>query len=164
MSLNSPNGGSEAPLRSGERDNRFAIELMFATSRSPASAEMRSNHGTVRVRMTSQALERVASMLAADGNGVLATGETVPTLTTRLDAVGSAQRDGSGTTRNFAAGPLPSGPFKPGGKSGNMQVVWRRRRQREKMCLAGTTGAPPDRCDHSVDAMRSSMTRDQRRK
>jgi hypothetical protein len=104
MSLNSPNEGSEAPLRSGERDNRFPIELMFAASRSAASAEMRSNYDTVRIRMTSQALESVASMPAAEENGVLATGETVPRLTTRLDAVGSAQRYGTGPTRNFAAG------------------------------------------------------------
>jgi hypothetical protein len=39
--------------------------------------------------MTSQALESVASMPAAEENGVLATGETVPRLTTRLEQSGA---------------------------------------------------------------------------
>jgi hypothetical protein len=98
MPPNSPKGVSEAPLRSADCDHRSPIKLIFATSRFAGSAEVGSDYDTVRIRMTSRALEGVASRLVA--HGVLATGETLPTWTSRFDTLGSAQ----GTVTNFATG------------------------------------------------------------
>ena len=51
--------------------------------------------------MMSQDLERIAAALVAQGKGILAADESVPTLTKRFDTLGI--RRGNVTIRSFAA-------------------------------------------------------------
>jgi hypothetical protein len=95
--------------------------------------------------------ESIALMLVADGKGILAADETVPTLTRRFDTLGiRGSRHGMGRTRTWrpAGGPFPTGPAPtPRRVSGGIRMRWKRHRATPMIHRIAETGATTDTTD-----------------
>ena len=89
--------------------------------------------------MTSHALESVALALVAEGKGILAADETVPTLTKRFDTLGIRSTEQSRRTQ--PASGLLTGRFNGAATVGSIRMRWRRHCSASMIHRIAVTGA-----------------------